>query len=86
MIQKINSPVSVIMDFNHNQQKLRPMQIQWQGKDWRIEKMGLHHHYYQGKKMIHIFSVVANGMFFKLKLDTENLFWNLLEIADGESN
>jgi hypothetical protein len=83
MMEKINSPVSVIMDFNHHQRKLRPMQIQWNNRDWRVEAVGLHHQYYSGRKLVHIFSVTANGMFFKLELDTQSLFWKLLEVADG---
>lgn len=83
MIQKIEKPVSVMMDFNHYQKKLRPIQIQWNNRDFKIEGVTMHHSFYQGKKLIHIFSVIASGMFFKLKLDTENLFWQLVEVADG---
>ena len=83
MMEKINNPVSVMMDFNHHQQKLRPVQLQWNNRDWRVEKVGLHHQYYSGRKLIHIFSVTSGGMFFKLELDTQNLFWKLLEVGDG---
>jgi len=85
MTQKINTPVSVIMDFNHYQNKIKPMQIQWNNRDYRIEEVGMHHQFYQGKKLFHVFSVTAGGMFFKLVLNTENLFWKLSEVTDGLS-
>jgi len=85
MTQKINSPVSVMMDFNHYQNKIKPIQIQWNNRDFRIEQVGMHHQFHQGKKLLHVFSVTSKGMFFKLVLDTENLFWNLEEISDGLS-
>lgn len=83
MRQEINVPVSVIMDFNHYQDKIKPIQIQWNNRDYRIEEVGMHHHFYQGKKLFHVFSVTSKGMFFKLLLNTENLFWKLMEVDDG---
>lgn len=83
MHQKINAPVSVMMDFNHYQTKMKPIQIQWNNRDYRIESVGLHHQFRRGRKLFHVFSVTAGGMFFKLVLDTENLFWKVEEVADG---
>jgi len=83
MRQIINTPVSVMMDFNHYQNKIKPIQIQWNNRDFRVEEVGMHHHFHQGNKLFHTFSVTAGGMFFKLVLDTENLFWKLEEVADG---
>lgn len=71
-----------MMDFNHYQKKIKPVQIQWNNRDYKIEEIGLHHQFYQGKKLLHVFSVISQGIFFKLVLDTENLFWKLEEIAD----
>lgn len=85
MTQKINTPVSVMMDFNHYQNKIKPIQIQWNNRDFKIEQVGMHHQFHQGKKLFHIFSVSSKGMFFKLVLDTENLFWKLEEVSDGLS-
>jgi hypothetical protein len=44
----------------------------------------MHHQYYEGKKLLHVFSVVSRDIFFKLVLDTENLHWKIAEVADGE--
>jgi len=59
---------------------LRPI-----NRDFKIEQVGMHHQFYQGKKLFHVFSVISGGMFFKLVLDTENLFWKLEEVSDGNS-
>jgi len=42
----------------------------------------MHYQFYEGKKLFHIFSITSEGMFFKLSLNTDNLFWNLEEVAD----
>lgn len=85
MNQIINEGVSVTMDYNHYQNKIYPVQIQWKNRDYRVDKVSLHHQYYQGKNLLHVFSVVSSDIFFKLVLDTENLHWKIAEVADGES-
>ena len=74
-----------MLDFNDSQKKIFPVQIQWKNRDYRIEKVSLHHQYYQGKKLLHEFCVSSRDIFFKLILDTENLHWKIAEVADGES-
>jgi len=85
MRQKIDTPVSVIMDFNHYQNIIKPIQIQWNNRDFRVEEVGMHYQFRQGKKLFHVFSVTSRGMFFKLILNTDNLFWKLSEVTDGLS-
>jgi len=82
MRQKINTPVSVMMDFNHWQNKVMPTQIRWNNRDFKIETVGMHYQFFKGKKLFHVFSVSSGEMFFKLILNTENLFWKLSEVAD----
>jgi hypothetical protein len=60
-----------------------PKYLIWKGKDYRLDKIGFHHSFYQGKVLYHIFSVVAGTVFFKLKLNTENLLWRLEEVTDA---
>jgi len=82
MRQKIDTLVSVMMDFNHYQKKIKPIQIQWNNRDFKIEKVGMHYQFFKGKKLFHVFLVTSGGMFFKLVLNTENLFWKLSEVED----
>lgn len=86
MIQKISAPISVQLVFDHRLRTVAPRQIFWDGQIIRIAKVGLHHTIREGRTLFHIFSVSSNNLFFRLKLDTETLFWTLEEIADGLTN
>lgn len=86
MIQKIKVPVSVDLCFDHRQRRVFPKNIFWEGRDYPILKIGLHHTYREGKTLFHVFSVVSKNLFFRLNLNTDNLFWTLEEIADGLPN
>jgi len=86
MIQKISAPISVQLIYDHRLRTVVPRQIFWDGQVIRIAKLGLHHTVREGRTLFHIFSVSSNNLFFRLKLDTETLFWTLEEIADGLTN
>lgn len=57
-----------------------PVSMCWRNKDYKITKIGLHHNYFEGKTLIHIFSVLSETLFLKLKLNTKSLKWNLIAI------
>ena len=76
--QIIDEKVYVILASN------LPISVSWRGKNYKIIKVGLHHHFYEGKTLIHIFSVLSETLFFKLKFDTKSLEWRLLEIYDDK--
>jgi len=86
MIQKISAPVSVQLVYDHRLCTVAPRQIFWDGKTIRVSKVGMHHTIREGRTLFHIFSVTSQDLFFRLKLDTDNLFWTLEEIADGLPN
>jgi hypothetical protein len=79
MIQKIDTPVSVIFS-------KFPRKVFFGGKEYLIEKLGYHHAFKKGSTLFHVFSVASKTLFFRLVLNTENLSWRLEEIGDGESN
>ena len=60
-----------------------PKYVLWKGRSHTITKIGLHHLYRQGKTLYHIFSVVADTLFMRLKFDTDNLSWRLEEISEN---
>lgn len=60
-----------------------PVLMSWRNRDYKITKIGLRHDYFEGKILIHIFSVLSNDLFLKLKFNTKNLQWNLMEIYQG---
>ncbi len=73
----INEPVTVgSVDGN-------PRYVIWKGRNHTIIKIGLHHHFRKGLTLYHVFSVVTNTLFFKLRLNTDNLIWHLEEISDN---
>lgn len=86
MIQKISAPVSVQLVYDHRLRSVAPRQIFWDGKAIRVAQVGMHHTIREGRTLFHIFSVTSQDLFFRLKLDTDNLFWTLEEIADGLPN
>lgn len=86
MIQKISAPVSVQTVFDHRRRLVSPRQIYWDGRLFRIAQVGLHHTFREGRTLFHVFSVTAQGLSFRLRLDTESLFWTLEEISDGLVN
>jgi len=86
MIQKLQTPISVALVFNHKKREVKPCKVMWEGRPYSITKIGLHHTYRQGRTLFHVFSVESKELFFRLVLNTESLSWIVEEIADGESN
>jgi len=86
VIQKISAPVTVTLIFNHKKRIAFPGEVVWEGRTYPITKIGLHHFYRQGRTLYHVFSVASQEMFFRLVFNTDNLFWNLEEIGDGEAD
>jgi hypothetical protein len=84
MIQKIDAPVSLIFSFNHRLRTVSPRKILWNGREYFITKVGLHHTFREGQTLHHIFSVSSDALYFRLDLNTDNLFWTLEEISDGQ--
>ena len=82
MIQRIGDPVSVSSFFDHQKRSLVPKEIIWRGRNYTINKIGLHHAYYQGNTLYHVFSVSNDSLFFRLVLNSKSLLWKLEEVAD----
>jgi len=60
-----------------------PKYMIWKGRNYAINKIGLHHSQRVGRTLYHIFSVISGSLFLRLRLNTDNLLWNLEEISDG---
>lgn len=82
MIEKIQEPVSVELIFNSKSKKTFPYRIVWRERLYYIDKIGLHHFFWQGKTLFHVFSVSSGSLFFRLTLNTESLRWELTEVAN----
>jgi predicted glycoside hydrolase/deacetylase ChbG (UPF0249 family) len=81
---KLNIPVSVMIIFNAQNNKVTPYLIKWRARKYTVKKIGLHHTITVGKTLHHIFSVMTdNDTFFRLNLNTDTLHWILEEVSDG---
>jgi len=86
MIQKILAPISLTLQYDHHTKKTEIIGVLWEGRQYPIVKLGLHHTYRQGRTLYHVFSVAGQTLFFKLVLNTDTLHWTLEEIADDLTN
>lgn len=86
MQETIKEKVSVVMVYDRQTSQIMPVRLKWQGKEYRLAKLGLHHTVRVGRTLHHIFSVTDGTTFFRLNLDTENLQWTLEQISDGLAN
>ena len=60
-----------------------PKYVIWKGRNYTITRIGLHHHFREGSTLYHVFSVTTDTLFLRLKLNTDNLLWQLEEIENG---
>lgn len=86
MNTKIDTPVSVNLAFDYKKRKVFPKWIIWNNRLYPIIKVGLHHTYREGRTLYHVFSVISKTLFFRLVLNTDNLYWRLEDITDNEGN
>jgi hypothetical protein len=80
---KVDVPIAVTLFYDPKSKMLQPTSVRWDGQEYPITKVGLHHTFREGRTLFHVFSVVGPQLFFRLKLNTDNLFWRLEEISDG---
>ena len=60
-----------------------PKWVKWKSRIHKIEKVGLHYTFREGRVLYHIFSVSTKTLCMKLRFDTETLNWKLEEVSDG---
>lgn len=76
-MQTISEKIDVILENDI------PLSMHWKNRDYKITKIGLKHNLYEGKILIHVFSVLSDTLFLKLKFNTKYLTWNLMEISEA---
>lgn len=87
MREKINEEVSVVMYYSSRKKLALPHLISWNGREYIVGKIGYQHKIYDGKIAYHIFELVDkdSSMWFRLKLNTDNLHWVLEAVSDGNA-
>lgn len=86
MKEEINQAVEVIASFKRgprNTVKVIPHLMNWSGKRYKLDKMGLYHPERRGSKLVHIFSFSSGNTAFRLELNPETLEWTLAESYYG---
>jgi hypothetical protein len=85
MRQTINKEVNVIMYYSAKKKKFVPYRLNWQNKDYNLGPVDYQHSYMEGQERQHIFELcdTEETLHFKLRLDTLNLHFILMEIHDG---
>ena len=63
--------------------RIVPHVMQWRGKRWRVETMGLYHPERRGVKRVHVFGFSSGETAFRLELDPDTLEWTLTEVFYG---
>jgi len=86
MIQKLQAPVSVQLNFDHRARTTKPVKLTYDGNEHELVSVGFHHTYREGRTLYHVFSVSSQTTFFRIVLNTDNLSWTLQEVSDGEAN
>ena len=76
--QKFNEPVDVLASFSAT--KAIPHAMKWGNRRYPLTKVNLVHIAHEGRGKMYYFSVSDASNFFKLRFDTENLEWRLLEL------
>ena len=79
--------VEVLASFRsgpRNTIKVTPHVMNWRGKRYPLEKMGLYHPERRGVKSVHIFSFSSGPTAFRLELDPDTLQWLLVEVFYGD--
>jgi len=69
--------VSVLFCFKSKEKKVEPLKFYLNGKEYKVSKIGLHHTFKKGEVLFHVFSVLCGDSFFKLILNSKNLFWTV---------
>lgn len=85
MNHPVEEKVSVITIFDSHTGEVRPIKIEWHNRVYVVKKIGYHHKVRMGRTLLHYFSVQSETVYFKLRVDTDNLHWTLEEVYNNES-
>lgn len=83
MREIINQKIDVISVSKKGRGVIAPLRLRWNGREFNITKIGLHHTVREGRQLFHIYSCTDGTTFFRLKCDTEIMQWTLEEVNNG---
>ena len=77
MFSQINEPIEVISKFKTG--LMEPVKFLWGGREYLVKKINLSWSHFEGRSKIYYFAVSDGANYFKLRFNSENLSWTLLE-------
>jgi hypothetical protein len=77
MLVSLDEKISVVSFYDSRTEASIPKNIYWRGREYVIEKIGLHHHFWKGRILIHVFSVTSGDSYLRLRFETDSLRWFL---------
>lgn len=88
MRETINKEVSVVMYYSAKHKESVPYLMHWQNKDYTLGQVDMYHNYMDGKTKQHIFELCDKNstLWFRLRLNGDNLHWMLEAVHDGNAN
>lgn len=85
MYSDINEPISVVVLFGKEFNKVTPFKIRWRNREYRVEQVTYLHKVKEGQSLFYIFSATDGTNFFELKYNSADLLWLLGRIDDGQT-
>ncbi len=83
MTEVIDEPVEVIVAYRQVGKPAVPTVMGWQNRIYRFSQFGFCHPTYEGRKLVHVFTMSDSALTYRLEFNTESLRWRLKEISDG---
>jgi hypothetical protein len=77
MYETINDPIHVAAIFKNGQ--ATPLKFLWNGREYRVHAVNLSYTQHEGRAKIYYFAVSDQANFFKLRFDSSDLSWTLVE-------
>ncbi len=74
----LNDPIDVSVHFSGR--RVKPISVRFGARDYSIDRVNLIHSTKEGETKIFYFSVSDSSTFMKLRFDTSNLEWRLVEM------
>ncbi len=81
MIQEINDSVQVVVIFKAG--VMEPRKFLWHGREYPVKSVNLTYSRFEGRAKVYYFAVSDSANFFKLRFNSDDLTWALVEVIPG---
>jgi hypothetical protein len=77
MHETINQTIQVAVLFKNGQ--AIPLKFMWHGREYSVRTVNLSYSQFEGRSKIYYFAVSDNSNYFKLRFNSQDLGWTLVE-------